>query len=215
MLLEVRFSMEAQELVTITVGGRKVKVPERTSTAEIRTIAGLDRGHVLARSAGGMNKVVHGSLQVREGEAFVVGRSFTKGSMDDARLIVELERLSRFFDVEVDDSLNWVLIRNYGLPAGYNRRITDILFNTSGFPMIPPASIFGVYMDMGLTYNDQRLPNYYEALTRRMFGRDWAWFCTGQMTWDPQHDDLLTFLVTLDLMLTDPMDDSPGVDDHG
>jgi hypothetical protein len=207
--------MEAQELVTITVGGRKVNVPERTSTAEIRAIAGLDRGHVLARSAGGMNKVVHGSLQVREGETFVVGRSFTKGAMDDIRLAGELERLSSFFNVEVDDGLNWVLIRNYGLPAGYNRRSTDILFNTSGFPIIAPASIFGVYMDMGLSYNDQRLPNYYEALTRRMFGRDWAWFCTGQITWDPQQDDLLTFLVTLDLMLTDPMNDSPEGYGHG
>jgi hypothetical protein len=72
--------MDAQELVTITVGGRRVIVPERTSTTEIRTIAGLDRGHVLARTTGGMNRVVSGKLDVREGETFVVGRSFTKGS---------------------------------------------------------------------------------------------------------------------------------------
>jgi hypothetical protein len=197
--------MEAKEQVTITVGGRKVLVPERTTTAEIRTIAGLDRGHVLARTGGGMNKVVSGKLDVREGETFVVGRSFTKGSMDDARLVGELERLAPFFDVEVDDRLSWVLIRDFGLPEGYSRPTTDILFNTAGFPFIPPASVFGVYMERGLTYRDQRLPNYYESLTRHMFDRDWAWFCTGQITWDSAKDDLMTFLVTLDLMLASPL----------
>ena len=109
--------MEAKEQVTITVGGRKVLVPERTTTAEIRTIAGLDRGHVLARTGGGMNKVVSGKLDVREGETFVVGRSFTKGSMDDARLVGELESLAPFFEVEVDDRLSWVLIREFRPPG--------------------------------------------------------------------------------------------------
>ena len=132
-----------------------------------------------------MNKVVSGKLDVREGETFVVGRSFTKGSMDDARLVGELEGLAPFFEIEVDDRLSWVLIRGFGLPEGYNRPATDILFNTAGFPFIPPASVFGVYMERGLTYRDRRLPNYYESLTRRMFDRDWAWFCTGQITWDP------------------------------
>ena len=197
--------MEAQELVTITVGGRRVTVPERTSTAEIRAVAGLDRGHVLAKAAGGMNKVVSGRLQVREGETFVVGRSFTKGSMDDARLLNELERLSQFFEIETDERLGWVLIHGYGLPEGYNRQAIDILFNTAGYPYIPPASIFGVYMERGLTFNDRRLPNYYEALTRHMFDREWAWFCTGQISWDPRKDDLTTFLVTLDIMLADPL----------
>jgi len=199
--------MEAKEQVAITVGGRMVLVPERTTTAEIRTLAGLDRGHVLARSASGMNKVVSGQLVVKEGETFVVGRSFTKGSMDDARLSGELERLAPFFQIEVDDRLSWVLIHDFSLPEGYSRPATDILFNTAGFPYIAPASVFGVYMERGLTYRDQRLPNYYESLTRHMFGRDWAWFCTGQIAWDPNKDDLVTFLVTLDLMLASPLGD--------
>ena len=113
--------MEAKEQVAITVGGRRVMVPEQTTTAEIRTLAGLDRGHVLARTSGGMNKVVSGRLAVKEGEAFVVGRSFTKGSMDDVRLAGELERLAPFFQIEVDDWLSWVIIHDFGLPEGYNR----------------------------------------------------------------------------------------------
>lgn len=197
--------MEAQQQVTITVGGHKVLVPERTSTAEIRARAGLDRGHVLARTTGSVNKVVSGSLQVREGETFVVGRSFTKGSMDDARLQQELDRLSHFFDVRADERLTWVLIAGFGLPEGYNRPAIDILFNTAGYPFIAPASVFGVYMERGLRYQDRRLPNYYEALTRHMFGREWAWFCTGQISWDPHKDDLMTFLVTLDMMLANPL----------
>jgi len=185
-------------------------VPETTTTSEIRTVVGLDRGHVIARSTEGVNKIVHGDIKVHEGDTFVVGRSFTKGSMDDSRLSRELERLSPFFDVEVDHTLSWLLIRNYGLPKGFNRSKTDILFNISGFPYIPPASIFGVYMETGLTYNGRRLPNYYEALTRQMFGRLWAWFCTGQMSWDAKKDGLMTFLTTLDLMLADPLNESIG-----
>lgn len=185
-------------------------MPEATSTGEIRTIVGLDRGHVLAKATGSTNKIVHGDIRVHEGETFVVGRSFTKGSMDDSRLVKELERLSSFFDLEVDQALNWIMIRCYGLPEGYNKNTTDILFNISGFPFIPPASIFGVYMETGLTYNDKRLPNYYEALTRQMFGRSWAWFCTGHMTWDSRKDNLLTFLITLDMMLADPLNDTAG-----
>ena len=165
---------------------------------------------MLARSTSGINKIVHGDLKVNDGETFVVGRSFTKGSMDDSRLVKELERLSSFFDLEVDDALNWVLIRDYGLPEGYSKSNIDILFNISGFPYIPPASIFGVYMDLGLSYKNKRLPNYYEALTRNMFGRSWAWFCTGHMSWDSAKDNLLTFLVTLDMMLADPLDESSG-----
>jgi hypothetical protein len=171
---------------------------------------GLDRGHVIARSTDSANQIVHGEIKVHEGETFVVGRSFTKGSMDDSRLTKELERLSPFFDLEVDQAFNWVIIRNYGLPEGFNKKSTDILFNISGFPYIPPASIFGVYMETGLTYQERRVPNYYEALTRQMFGRSWAWFCTGHMSWDSGKDGLLTFLITLDMMLADPLNESSG-----
>lgn len=196
--------------MTITVGGKKVKVPETTSTTEIRTLTGLDRGYVLAQNTGSTNKVVYGELKVREGDNFVVGRSFTKGSMDDSRLQKELERLSQFFQLQTDQRNNWVLIKDYGLPDGFSSPTTDILFNVSGFPFIPPAGIFGVYIDTGLTYKGQRMPNYYEALTREMFGRKWAWYCTGHMTWDPKKDDILTFLVTLDMMFGDPLKESIG-----
>ena len=66
------------EMVTIIVGGRPVKVPAHTSTGQIRLAAHVDHSRVLARSVDGRNHVVSGSIDVQEGDTFVVSRSFTK-----------------------------------------------------------------------------------------------------------------------------------------
>ena len=192
------------------VAGRQVQVPTNTNTTEIRKMSGLEQSQILARSSGGINKIIHGNVKVSDGDTFTVGRSFTKGSMDDTRLMTDLDRLSNSFKIEADDRLCWVLIYDYGLPPGYNRDRSDILFNVEGFPYFPPGNVYGVYMETGLKYEGRRIPNYYEALERKMFDRSWAWFCTGRRkSWDPRTDDVLTFLVTLDIMLSDPMGKEP------
>ncbi|WP_230741801.1 E2/UBC family protein [Methanooceanicella nereidis] len=195
--------METQELVTISVGGKNVKVPRNTSTSQIRKISGLDQSHVLARSTEGLNKIVHGDIKVSDGDSFTVGRSFTKGSMDDSRLLNDLDHLSYVFNIEVDDKLNWVLIHDYGLPSGFNKETSDILLNVEGFPYLPPGNVYGVYMDLGLLYNGKKLPNYYDSIERTMFGKYWAWLCTGKMHWNSKIDNIFTFLMTLDIMLNE------------
>jgi hypothetical protein len=65
-------------MVKIIVGGRPVQVPAHTSTSQIRLAAHVDRSKVLARSLEGRNHVVSGSIDVHEGDTFVVSRSFTK-----------------------------------------------------------------------------------------------------------------------------------------
>lgn len=66
------------EMVTIIVGGRPVKIPTHTSAGQIRLAAHLEHSKVLARSVDGHNRIISGSIDVQEGDTFVVGRSFTK-----------------------------------------------------------------------------------------------------------------------------------------
>lgn len=70
-----------EEMVTIIVGGRPVQVPAHTSTGQIRQAAHVDHSRVLARMTGGRNRIVSGSIDVQEGDMFIVSRSFTKGRM--------------------------------------------------------------------------------------------------------------------------------------
>ncbi len=66
------------EMVTIIVGGRPVQVPAHTSTGQIRLVAHVEHNRVLARSVDGHNHIISGSIDVQEGDTFVVSRSFTK-----------------------------------------------------------------------------------------------------------------------------------------
>ncbi|BAI62414.1 conserved hypothetical protein [Methanocella paludicola SANAE] len=66
-------------MVTIYVDGRPVQVPERTSAAEIRRVTHSDQSRPIAKASGGKNVIVHGEIDVSEGDRFTVGRPFTKG----------------------------------------------------------------------------------------------------------------------------------------
>ena len=68
------------DIVTIIVDGRPVRVPTHTSVAEIRRISRNDMSRPLARTREGRNTIVCGELDVSEGDRFIVGRPFTKGS---------------------------------------------------------------------------------------------------------------------------------------
>ncbi len=68
------------DMVTITVDGRPVQVPAHTSASEIRRIARSDQSRPLAKAGHGRNTVASGELSVAEGDRFIVGPPFTKGS---------------------------------------------------------------------------------------------------------------------------------------
>ncbi len=81
------------EMVTIIVGGRPVQVPAHTSTGQIRLAAHVDHSKVLARSGEGRNHIVSGSIDVQEGDTFVVSHSFTKGRRPYATYDQELTKV--------------------------------------------------------------------------------------------------------------------------
>ena len=80
-------------MVTIIVGSRPVQVPVHTSTSQIRLAAHVDRSKVLARSREGRNHIISGSIDVQEGDTFVVSHSFTKGRRSYATYDQELAKV--------------------------------------------------------------------------------------------------------------------------
>jgi len=67
-------------MVTVIVDGRPVQVPAHTSASEIRRLAHSEQSRPLARVSHSRNIVVSGELDVSEGDRFIFGRPFTKGS---------------------------------------------------------------------------------------------------------------------------------------
>lgn len=68
------------DMVTIIVDGRPVKVPAHTRVSEIRRAAHGVQSRPLAKISNGRNVAVSGELDVTEGDKFIAGRPFTKGS---------------------------------------------------------------------------------------------------------------------------------------
>lgn len=186
--------MEVQDTVTIVVGGKKVKVPQNTTTSHIRHISGLDQSQPLARSINGLYKIVHGNINVSDGDVFIVGRSFTKGTPEDSGLLTEIGNLSDEYNVYTDDNLRWIPVYDYALQPGYKSG-NDILFNVEGYPYLPPGNAYGIYT--GLLYNRQK--------ERYMFNKSWTGLCTGKISRDARRDDIKTFLRNIDLMLINPL----------
>ncbi len=72
--------MAAMDMVTVIVDGRPVQVPARTSASEIRRISHSEQSRPLVKVGHGKNVVVSGELNVTDGDRFMAGRPFTKGS---------------------------------------------------------------------------------------------------------------------------------------
>jgi hypothetical protein len=62
----------------------------------------------------------------------------------DERLRKELELVERLYgSLEVDERLQWLLVRQYPLPGGWNREVTWILILLPpGYPTTPPDNFY-------------------------------------------------------------------------
>jgi hypothetical protein len=85
----------------------------------------------------------------------------------------------RWADIEYLPEGHWFRIREYPLPAGWNRTSTAVAFQPQvSHPGTPP---YGIYVPAGLTFNGQRADNYVEpAPAQPPFGGAW-----GIFSWTP------------------------------
>jgi hypothetical protein len=95
------------------------------------------------------------------------------------RLDQELALLRKFYNLEYVAAGLWVRILSYMLPAGWNRPVSDVVFQIH--PSHPGTPPYGIYTPAGLLYNGARPNSYAEpAGTAPPFLGTW-----GVFSWQP------------------------------
>jgi len=126
------------------------------------------------------------------------------------RITSGVELLSkRFKAVSVSPMLRSVLIQDFELPKGWNRRVSRLLIELPmAYPRIPPMKFF---IDKGLLRHGQQPAHYYETLLGN-FGlrRGYAWICMQSIaSWRPsvnilEGDNLITICNIVYQFLSEP-----------
>lgn len=101
------------------------------------------------------------------------------------RIDEELQLLrTRFPTLEFMAAGNWVRLKSFRLPAGWNRSITDVAFQIVPSPQAP----YGIYVPAGLQFNGTRPNNYSEPVANVPF-TDTSWglfsWAFGDGEWQP------------------------------
>ena len=81
----------------------------------------------------------------------------------------------KFPDVEYREEGRWVRVSSYPLPQGWNREMTDVVFQIlEGHPTTPP---YGMYVPAGMRFQGDVPDNYTEpASNTPPFGGEWGVF---------------------------------------
>lgn len=122
--------------------------------------------------------------------------------MNKRVLLKHIKQLSMACHVHLDPRYEFMVVKDFWLPPGYNWRQSDVLIEIpEGYPDVPPG-LGGdrIYFPEGLRYQGNRPLDYHEG-----FGPPgWAWWCYERIDWVPWRDNLLTLLETLRAHLTNP-----------
>jgi hypothetical protein len=112
-----------------------------------------------------------------------------------------LER--RYGSVQYGNALDWLMIRQFPLPPGWNRPVTELLILIPpGYPLCPPDNFF---VREGLRTVSGALPNgYFEG--QAVLGPGWGQFSFHVQEWRPgtgetAGDNILTFLLGVEQRL--------------
>lgn len=138
---------------------------------------------------------VKGSIDVKSGEKFrvVPPGTFGVGTTMSQQLSKEIEHLAvqgEEIEVHEDSGLVILILRNYPLPRGYNKETTNLLLKV-------PLSYPNGKLDMFWTDPDLRLlesNGLANTTTEIILGRQWLRFSWHPQNWNPDTDNLFTFL---------------------
>jgi hypothetical protein len=130
-------------------------------------------------------------------------------SVEQSDLQKDIEELSRYFSIWLDDWDEFVIVRGVRLPPGFNRDAIDILIELpADYPQTPPGLGDNlVYASAGLRYQNRIPAHYYESHTPSYSTDDfgpWAWVCYQAIHWDPMYDTLIGFVEMLRADFTNP-----------
>ena len=115
------------------------------------------------------------------------------------RILQEITLLQgKYGKLEYGPNLEWVLFKEFKLPLGWNKDVTELLVNIpAGYPSTPPDNFF---VPVGFRLASEGSPsNYTESTT--LIGRQWGQFSyhvDGE--WRPsanllEGDNLLSFMI--------------------
>jgi len=108
------------------------------------------------------------------------------------RTIAEINLLSSHFGYIQYDPYNpsWVLIEQFNLPAGYNRRWCEVLIDLGElYPELPPQDF---YLSRGLTKNGRICSHYFEHFAGKKYcDEGYAWYSFHIKRWKPNPYSML------------------------
>jgi hypothetical protein len=103
----------------------------------------------------------------------------------EARIEQELQLLrSRWPELKYAAGGRWVFLPGYQLPAGWNRSVTDIVFQIQ--VNHPGAAPYGFLTPSGLLHNGKFPTNYQDpGPTQPSFSGPWGFFSWSPEDWQP------------------------------
>ncbi len=123
----------------------------------------------------------------------------------EERIAEEIRLLQeKYQNLQYGKSYAWVMIPDFNLPEGYNRKTIRLLFLILG--SYPHASPDNFYVDAGLKFaNGNPLTSYSEGAQVPIEG-SWGCFSWHPEIWQPsaeiqKGDNLLTFMKSVNLRL--------------
>jgi len=118
----------------------------------------------------------------------------------------EIELLEKKYgEIVYGPNYEWILIKEYKLPDGWNRDITPIfIIIPSGYPIIPPDNFF---VPSGFRLGSGAMPSNYSE-SKSHLNQQWGVFSfhVQKETWSPSADiiggsNLLTFMLGVEKRL--------------
>lgn len=123
----------------------------------------------------------------------------------EERITKEIELLrAKFTNLQYGQNHDWIMIPDFPLPEGWNRRQTKLLFLIP--PTYPHAPPDNFYVESGLKLNSGNpILNYSEGADVPIGGA-WGCFSWHAETWHPSDnigngDNLLTFIRAVNIRL--------------
>ena len=109
----------------------------------------------------------------------------------------------RYGDLEHGENLDWLIFKDFPLPAGWNKDTTELLVVIpAGYPTTAPDNFF---VRNELRISDGSMPGNYSE-NQSVLGSSWAQFSFHAKEWNPSPDlddgdSLLTFMLAVERRL--------------
>lgn len=215
-------------MTTVKIGTHEINIPDTQldglTGARFKEIANVPSDKVLIERGPNGNQVVRNDapLELASGQQFLEVNRFRTAGRNTGRINSELQLLvAKFGEERVfwPPKIEWVLIRDWPLPPGWNRPMTDVIVffpDNYGFGVplmdcvIDPNLRFnadGEWVEPTHYYGGEK--KYMPAALTQFSKKDWRYLCVHPEEWN-ERDSTFTYLELLQQYLSNPNYDWNG-----